>query len=102
MTRPILPLASRRARAKPRSLLMKTKIAVFWPGDARDVPNQLARPSIEEATAQLERALRKIGREPYRIEGILSKPHHAIEKLGPITDPMIAVCVHWLYAPHTC
>ena len=81
---------------------MKTKIAVFWPGDARDIPNQLARPSIEEATAQLERALRKLGREPYRVEGILSKPHHAIEKLGPITDPMIAVCVHWLYAPHTC
>ncbi|HMJ56337.1 MAG TPA: hypothetical protein VK540_29920 [Polyangiaceae bacterium] len=81
---------------------MKNKIAVFWPGDARDIPNQLARPSIEEATAQLERALRKLGREPYLLPGILSKPHHAIEKLGPITDPMIAVCVHWLYAPHTC
>ncbi|HKQ68238.1 MAG TPA: hypothetical protein VJT73_02815, partial [Polyangiaceae bacterium] len=81
---------------------MKTKIAVFWPGDARDIPNQLAMPNIEEATGQLELALKKLGRESYRVPGILSKPHHAIEKLGPIVDPMIGVCVHWLYAPHTC
>jgi L-fucose isomerase-like protein len=81
---------------------MKTKIAVFWPGDAREVPNQLALPNIQEATAQLQRALQKLGREPYLVEGVLSKPHHAIEKLGPVKDPMIAVCVHWLYAPHTC
>jgi len=81
---------------------MKNKIAMFWPGDARDVPNQLAMPSIKEATTQLERALKKLGREPYLVDGILSKPHHAIEKLGPVQDPMIGVCVHWLYAPHTC
>ena len=31
----------------------------------------------------------------------LSKPHEAIEKLGPIDDPMIGVCVHWFYGPHT-
>jgi hypothetical protein len=68
---------------------MKDKIAIFWPGDARDVPNELAQPNIEEATARLERALKKLGRQPYLVEGILSKPHHAIEKLGPITDPMI-------------
>lgn len=80
---------------------MPRKIAVFWPGDARDVPNQLALPSIQEATAQLERALDKLGRESYRVEGYLSKPHHSIERLGPIDDPMIGVCVHWFYGPHT-
>src|SRR5262249_14937174 len=70
-------LSSRRTRA---GVLMKEKIAIFWPGDARDVPNQLAKPSIDEATAQLERALKKLGREPYLVPGILSKPHHAIQK----------------------
>ncbi len=80
---------------------MSKKVAVFWPGDARDIPNQLALPNIQEATAQLERALKKLGKEPYLVEGYLSKPHHAIEKLGPIDDPMIGVCVHWFYGPHT-
>src|SRR3954453_1247088 len=80
---------------------MHKKIAVFWPGDARDVPNQLALPNVQEATSQLERALKKLGRTPYLVPGFLSKPHHAIEKLGPIDDPMIGVCVHWFYAPHT-
>jgi L-fucose isomerase-like protein len=80
---------------------MKPRIAVFWPGDGRDKPNELALPNVEEATRQLERALAKLGRTPYRVEGFLSKPHHAIEKLGPIDDPMIGVCVHWLYGPHT-
>jgi L-fucose isomerase-like protein len=80
---------------------MTKKVAVFWPGDARDIPNQLALPSVQEATAQLERALKKLGREPYLIDGYLSKPHHAIEKLGPIDDPLIGVCVHWFYGPHT-
>ncbi len=80
---------------------MKQRIALFWPGDGRDVPNQLALPSMTEATGQLEAALRKLGREPWRIEGFLTKPHHAIEKLGPVQDPMIGVCVHWFYGPHT-
>jgi hypothetical protein len=35
------------------------------------------------------------------IDGYLSKPHHAIEKLGPVRDPMVGVCVHWFYGPHT-
>ena len=61
---------------------MSKKIAVFWPGDARDVPNQLALPNVREATARLEQALKKLGRVPYQVEGYLSKPHHAIEKLG--------------------
>ncbi len=77
------------------------KVAIFWPGDARRIPNELATPNAEEATRQLERALRKLGRAPYRVEGFLEKPHEAIEKLGPIDDPMVGVCVHWFYGPHT-
>ncbi|MCC6551465.1 MAG: fucose isomerase [Polyangiaceae bacterium] len=80
---------------------MAQKIALFWPGDARRRPNELAQPSVEEATQQIERALRKLGKAPYRVEGFLSKPHEAIERLGPVDDPMVAVCVHWFYGPHT-
>jgi L-fucose isomerase-like protein len=80
---------------------MTRKIGLFWPGDARTKPNQLALPSITEATAQLEKALTKLGKKSYRIEKFLSKPHESIEKLGPIDDPLIGVCVHWFYAPHT-
>jgi L-fucose isomerase-like protein len=77
------------------------KIAIYWPGDYRARPNDLARASIEEATAQLERALRKLDRSSYRVEGFLTRPHEAIERLGPIEDPMIGVYVHWVYGPHT-
>ena len=80
---------------------MSDKIALFWPGDYRALPNETALPNIQEATLQLEKALKKLGRESYRIEGYLTKPHEAIEKLGPVQDPMIGVCVHWFYGPHT-
>jgi L-fucose isomerase-like protein len=80
---------------------MKQKVALFWPGDGRDHPNRLALPSVATVTTHLEKALRKLGREPYLVEGFLSKPHHAIERLAPIDDPMIGVCVHWFYGPHT-
>ncbi len=80
---------------------MSKKVAVYWPGDAREKPNEVAIPSIEAATQQLERALRKLGREPFRVEGFLSKPHEAIEKLGPVDDPIVGVFVHWVYGPHT-
>ena len=80
---------------------MTQRIALFWPGDGRDTPNQWAIPSITEATLQMEAALKRLGRESYRVEGFLTKPHHAIEKLGPIQDPMIGICVHWFYGPHT-
>lgn len=80
---------------------MSDKIALFWPGDYRALPNETALPNIQEATVQLEKALAKLGRESYRIEGYLTKPHEAIEKLGPVQDPMIGVCVHWFYGPHT-
>ena len=88
------PSAQPGAHARPR-------IALFWPGDARRKPNELALPNVEEATQQIERALEKLGRATYRVPGFLEKPHEAIEKLGPIDDPMIGVCVHWLYGPHT-
>ncbi len=77
------------------------KIALFWPGDARAKPNELALPNVTEATVQLERAFKKLGRLTYRVEGFLDKPHLAIEKLGPIDDPMVGVCAHWFYGPHT-
>jgi L-fucose isomerase-like protein len=79
----------------------RPKIALFWPGDARQKPNELALPNVEEATQQIERAVQKLGRTTYRVPGFLAKPHEAIEKLGPIDDPMIGVCVHWFYGPHT-
>ncbi len=84
-------------------MTMSTKIGLFWPGDYRPRPNELALKSIEEATGQLERALRKLGRESYRVAGgrFLTRPHEAIESLGPIDDPLIGVCVHWCYGPHT-
>jgi L-fucose isomerase-like protein len=80
---------------------MPERIALFWPGDLRQRPNELAQPNAEEATQQLERALARLGRQSYRIPGFLSKPHESIEKLGPVQDPMIGVCVHWFYGPHT-
>lgn len=80
---------------------MAAKIAIFRPGDYRTKPNEQALPNIEQATRQLEAALKKLGRESYRIDGWLTKPHEAIEKLGPVDDPMIGVCVHWFYGPHT-
>lgn len=81
---------------------MPTRIAIFWPGDYRTKPNELALPSISQATEQLEAALRKLGRTSYRIPGFLTKPHESIEKLGPVDDPIIGVFVHWVYGPHTC
>ena len=80
---------------------MGKQVYLFWPGDGRKAPNDLATESIQNATRQLELALRKLGREPRLIEGFISKPHESIEKLGPIDEPMIGVCVHWIYAPHT-
>ena len=80
---------------------MKQRIALFWPGDGRDLPNELALPSVAEATRQMDAALRKLGKEPYLVDGFLTKPHHAIERLGPVHDPMVGICVHWFYGPHT-
>jgi L-fucose isomerase-like protein len=78
------------------------KVAIFWPGDYRARPNESARPHAVEATTQLQHALRRLGREPYVVNGFLTKPDEAITHLGPIDDPMIGVFVHWAYGPHTC
>jgi L-fucose isomerase-like protein len=80
---------------------MAKKVAVFWPGDGRRKPNELALPNVEAASVELEKALKKLGREPYRVPGFLSKPHEARDALGPVDDPMVGVFAHWVYGPHT-
>jgi len=80
---------------------MSDTIRIFWPGDYRDLPNQLALPLLEAATAQLERALGRLGRRHARVEGFLSRPHEAIAALGPIDEPLIGLYTHWVYGPHT-
>jgi L-fucose isomerase-like protein len=80
---------------------MSKKVAVYWPGDARNKPNELALPNVEAASAELEKALKKLGRQPYRVPGFLSKPHEARDALGPIDDPIAGVFAHWVYGPHT-
>ena len=77
------------------------RVTLFWPGDGRAAPNERALPSVRATTAQLEKCLRKLGREPRVIEQFLSKPHESIEHLGRLDEPLIGVCVHWFYAPHT-
>jgi hypothetical protein len=80
---------------------MSKKIALFFPGDGRRKPNELAAENVEAATQELEKALKKLGRTSYRVEGFLEKPHEAIDRLGPIDDPMIGMFAHWVYGPHT-
>ena len=41
---------------------MATKTAIFWPGDYRTRPNELALPSVRQATQQLEAALAALRR----------------------------------------
>lgn len=80
---------------------MANQVAIFWPGDGRARPNEQALPNMEAATQKLEAALKKLGRTPYRVPGFLTKPHESIEKLSPISDPLIGMFVHWVYGPHT-
>ena len=80
---------------------MKKRIAIFWPGDYRQKPNELALPGATEATIQMERAIKKLGLSSYRIEGFITKPNEAIEKLSQIDDPIIGIYTHWVYGPHT-
>ncbi len=80
---------------------MSKKVFVYWPGDARRKPNELALESVESASVELEKALKKVGREPQRVPGFLEKPHEARDKLGPIDDPIAGVFAHWVYGPHT-
>src|SRR5271170_430309 len=80
---------------------MKKTAAIFWPGDYRAYPNDAALATVEQVTVQLEAALRRLGWSSYRVEGYLTKPHEAIERLAPVEDPMIGVYAHRVYAPHT-
>jgi L-fucose isomerase-like protein len=80
---------------------MSSKVAVFWPGDYRALPNEWALPQARETTRQLVAALTRLGRSPYVIDGVVTRPDQAISRLGPIDDPMVGVFVHWAYAPHT-
>ena len=80
---------------------MNKRIAIFWPGDYRGLPNEQALSGVKEATVQMEKALHALGYDSYRIEGFITKPNEAIEKLGHINDPMIGMYTHWVYGPHT-
>jgi len=80
---------------------MTDTIHLFWPGDYRPRPNELALPLVEESTRQIERALDRLGRRHRRVTGVLTRPHEAIEALGPIEEPLIGVYAHWVYGPHT-
>jgi len=77
------------------------RVTIFQPGDYREVPNQLGSASVASARRQLEAALAKMGREVRVIEGFLTRPHEAIERLGSVDDPVIGIYAHWVYAPHT-
>jgi len=60
---------------------MSNKVAIFWPGDYRAKPNELALSQSRETTTQLVAALKKLGRSPYLIDGYLTRPDESIAKL---------------------
>lgn len=80
---------------------MVRRVAIYWPGEYVERPNELARPQVEESTRQLEKALRRLGRVPYRVGEFVDRPHKSIEMLGRIDDPMIGVHCHWVWGSHT-
>jgi len=80
---------------------MSDRIAIFWPGDYRSLPNETALSQLEAATQNLEKALDRLGQKHYRIKGFITRPHEAIEKLSNIDDKMIGMYTHWVYGPHT-
>ncbi len=80
---------------------MADTIHIFWPGDYRTAPNLAAQPQLEQVHAQLERALERLGRAHRRVEGFISRPHEAIERLAAIDAPLIGLYTHWVYGPHT-
>ena len=80
---------------------MKKKIAIFYPGDYRSKSNELAVSGVKQAVLQMEKALKKLGYDSYRVNGFITKPNEAIEKLSNINDPMIGIYTHWVYGPHT-
>ncbi|WP_308910537.1 hypothetical protein [Pseudokordiimonas caeni] len=80
---------------------MPETIHLFWPGDYRPHPNNLAMPMIEATTARMEAALDRLNVRHTRVPHVLSKPNAAITHLGPIDAPMIGIYSHWVYGPHT-
>jgi len=80
---------------------MSDTVHIFCPGDYRPTPNALAAPQVAEATLQMERALDHLGRKHRRVEGMLTRPHEAIDRLSGIDDPVIGIYAHWVYGPHT-
>lgn len=45
---------------------MTKTAAIFWPGDYRAYPNEAALPMVEQATVQMEAALKRLGWGSYR------------------------------------
>jgi L-fucose isomerase-like protein len=80
---------------------MARTVALFWPGDYRETPNQWALPNMEGATRQMTAALERLGWKVRLVKGFLTRPDQSIAKLGPIDDPMVGLFVHWVYGPHT-
>lgn len=76
-------------------------VHLFWPGDYRPTPNDLAMPMIEASTVQMEKALDHLGVKHKRIGSLLTKPNESIEKLSNIDGPLIGIYAHWVYGPHT-
>ena len=81
---------------------MSKDVVIFLPGDYREKPNEWALPQVKATVANLNKALRKLGRRPRLIEGFIRRPHESIAKLGGVDDPMVGVFTHWAYGPHTC
>lgn len=80
---------------------MADPIAIFRPGDYRAAPNAVAMPLLEAANAQLEKALDRLGRRHFRVEGFITRPDEAVAKLRGIDEPLIGLYTHWVYGPHT-
>ncbi|MDJ0921660.1 MAG: hypothetical protein QNI84_11065 [Henriciella sp.] len=80
---------------------MSDTIHIFWPGDYRPKPNELALPLLEEAHRELEKGLDRLGKKYKRVEGFMTRPHEVIEGLGQVDEPVIGLYTHWVYGPHT-
>ncbi|MFC2950542.1 fucose isomerase [Marinicaulis aureus] len=80
---------------------MSNRVAIFWPGDYRAKPNELAEPLVRSKTEQMVRALKKLDKTPYVIDRFLTRPSEAIEHMGQVNDPAVGLFCHWVYGPHT-
>ena len=63
---------------------MSNKVAVFWPGDAREIPNQLALPNVQDRIVAILRSLAQVcGR--VRRDGVLIPLRLTHTRLGEMT-----------------